>query len=628
MRISNSHSYFAIRRLGQTQKAIGRALERLSSGTIEGSTDAATLSQGVRLTRDIRALSNSRSQIANAQAVLTSADSALASQLEIVLRMRELAVQAANGTLSETDRSALDQEFQELLGEVDRLSQTTRFGDLSLLAEDQSFEIQSGVGSNDRIALTLSGARASDLFRNQIYTGTFQLTQTVQYSDFTNPIQYGYATESADFDNDGDRDLIFGQYDAGNIGVLLNDGTGSFSRAATISTGLSRTNFDIEIGDLNNDGYQDFISANNDLTEAYTVFLGRGDGSFVAAATMTEPAYTFALGDVNEDGNLDMISRGASDSVLVRLGNGDGTFRSAQSIGTGGTYAANGETVLGDFDGDGDLDILTSNYNSNNMSLFLGNGDGSFVQSQTHTPATGSQPKGITVRDLNGDGRDDFIVSLISSSVSYFSNGNGTFTRAQTLAATANFNQRLADFNGDGIEDLALMTQSSGFSVLLGLGNGYFSDQAQSVSISNARSHLVAGDFDGDGFADVLAVNTSEQALVYLNQTVSDSVASTLGVSSVFDSTKALETLDLTIERILSQRSDLGAQLNRLSSTSSSLLLKKENLETARSERLDVDISAEIAELTRLQVLQQAQVAAFAQSNLQLRVILELLKPR
>src|SRR5262249_23165611 len=141
------------------------------------------------------------------------------------------------------------------------------------------------------------------------------------------------------------------------------------------------------------------------------VLLGNGDGTFQSAqyfATPTEPTSDVAA-DVNRDGRLDLaIARkdtggGSPDTVGGLLGAGDGTFQVAGNWDAGGYYSSS--VAAGDVNGDGRLDLAVTNLGSNNVGVRLGNGDGTFQAARTF--ATGVEPVSVALGDVNGDFRLD-----------------------------------------------------------------------------------------------------------------------------------------------------------------------------------------------------------------------------
>ncbi len=600
--------------LNRTVTAIERSLSRLSTGQRVSSArdDVAAYSLGVRLDAQVRGLKQASININQSQSLLMTAESAIQSQLELVQRMRELALQASNGTLNESERELLNNELQSLLEEFTRTSNSTKFNDLHLLdGSAQNLVVQTGAEGEDTIELDINDLRSSEVF-----------------------------TKAA--------------------------GTGQFSFGATYFPSDATSIRDAMTGDLNNDGHLDLVLSDSKTS----VYLGRGDGTFYRVQTLGEGGLAFKapnLEDYNGDGILDVV-RASNTGTFIHLGNGDGTFAQASSI---GTYA--GYTVSGDIDGDGDKDVVT-NFN-NVMSVFENDGTGSFSLYRTFTANAQSN---MALIDLTGDGKAEIInqsgsllevygmnasgsFSVISTTTSvsgslaavgdldgdgdldqvlansgvgqlslFINQGNGTFTPGTTLSI-AGFvdvlSVEIADFNRDGNNDLiALDSTSTLMATLFSQGNGSFSlSSTLSLTQSAAPYPFAVGDFDEDGVLDLAITDrTLAQFGILLGVKEEVSGLTDLDLTSQSQSQVALEVLDNALETLTDELSQISSLHNRLDYAASSNLLSSESLSEARSKALDVDIAEETAELVRNQILQQAQVAVLAQSNLQVQVILNL----
>ncbi|TCK05046.1 UNVERIFIED_ORG: flagellin [Anoxybacillus amylolyticus] len=157
MRINhNIQALNAYRNLAANQSSISKNLERLSSGLRinRAADDAAGLAISEKMRSQIRGLQMAERNALDAISLIQTAEGALNEVHSILQRMRELAVQAANGTNQDTDREALDSEFQQLIEEIDRIGQDTQFNKMNILAADQNIDIQ--LGANNGQTLTLS----------------------------------------------------------------------------------------------------------------------------------------------------------------------------------------------------------------------------------------------------------------------------------------------------------------------------------------------------------------------------------------------------------------------------------------------------------------------------------------
>jgi flagellin len=163
---TNATSLNAQRQLGQTQKAVSTSMERLSSGLRINSAkdDAAGLQISNRLTSQINGLGVAARNANDGVSLAQTAEGALQESTNILHRMRDLSLQAANGTYSNSDRAAIQEEVGQLQSELDRISETTSFGDRKLL--DGSFgsnSMQVGAKSFETINISLGSFGADDI---------------------------------------------------------------------------------------------------------------------------------------------------------------------------------------------------------------------------------------------------------------------------------------------------------------------------------------------------------------------------------------------------------------------------------------------------------------------------------
>ena len=173
---TNNGGLFAAKAASQSQAAIDSAMQRLSTGSRinNAKDDAAGQAIATRLTAEIQGLEIASRNVADGQSLVDTAEGALQETHTLLLRMREIGVQAANGTLSTSDNEALDAEFQQLVKEIDRIAQNTTWAGAALLNGDASgtvdstvgLSFQAGVGNNsgnDVFSVTIKNADATTL---------------------------------------------------------------------------------------------------------------------------------------------------------------------------------------------------------------------------------------------------------------------------------------------------------------------------------------------------------------------------------------------------------------------------------------------------------------------------------
>ena len=279
-----------------------------------------------------------------------------------------------------------------------------------------------------------------------------------------------------DFNGDGNGDLAVANRGSGNndsnVSILLGNGSGAFGMPTNFIVGGSpmSTPFSVTIADFNGDGNQDLVTTNGNSGNV-SILLGNGAGSF-GAATNYGPGSPrrLAVGDFNLDGIPDLaVTHQESDpndfGVKVSLGDGAGGFGPPANFPTG--FSPDG-VAIGDFNNDGNQDLAVADGFNNNMSILLGNGAGQF---SAPTRFSTAGPRVVLVGDFNGDGNQD--LAVVNGGISIFlGNGAGSFGAAMNFSVGGLFpvpvGGAVGDFNGDGKQDLvALDSNGSRVAILL-----------------------------------------------------------------------------------------------------------------------------------------------------------------
>ncbi|NVZ10291.1 flagellin [Allochromatium humboldtianum] len=163
---TNVMSLNAQRNLTKSQGALGQSMERLSSGLRINSAkdDAAGSAIASRLTSQIRGFDQSVRNANDGISLVQTAEGALSESSNILQRMRELAVQSANGTYTSGNRTTLNAETQQLIKELDRISESTNFNGLNLLdGSAQEVKLQVGAEANQTISVEIGAMNSSSL---------------------------------------------------------------------------------------------------------------------------------------------------------------------------------------------------------------------------------------------------------------------------------------------------------------------------------------------------------------------------------------------------------------------------------------------------------------------------------
>jgi hypothetical protein len=336
---------------------------------------------------------------------------------------------------------------------------------------DGDLDLLTAISSQDRIRIDLNAGN-----------GTFGAGPTISTGSNPSTITLG------DVDGDGDLDMVVtvGSNATGAVSIFTNDGSGGFPSASTVLVG--ETLRDVALGDIDGDGDLDIATANFSNQPAISFLINGGSGTFTVGPgtlAMGSGIDDVALGDVDSDGDLDLLAVSASPGQFyVRLNNGSGTFSGSAFV-TGANSAAN--LVLGDIDGDGDLDaVLSKTALNSSLSIYRNNGSGGFTHTslpdgrptlfETSTAVTvRTVPSDVAIADLDGDGDLDLVA----------------LTRINTRVV---FNG--SEFEGRG--EIRLWTND---------GSGTFSPGG-ATSVGIGPGSLAVGDLDGDQDLDLLANST------------------------------------------------------------------------------------------------------------------------
>jgi hypothetical protein len=312
------------------------------------------------------------------------------------------------------------------------------------------------------------------------------------------------AVALGDLNGDGILDIVAANNNGTSTTVMvaLGDGHGGFTVLATPpSVGIGPLS--VALGDLNNDGFLDIVTADNG-DGTLGILLGNGLGGFTAASDNLMPAasgntQSAVLGDLNEDGNLDIISVAPGSSTIgIAYGNGDGSF-SAATVGLAGVTAVQ----VGDFNNDGHLDFVATTLSS---AAFVGLGDGAGNFSVGGPTSISDFGLAVAAGDINGDGFLDFVTANADGTDNVeLGHGDGTFTAGVTIiSGDTSHSVTLVDVNGDGHLDLVLpLANGNAIGIYLGDGAGNFTATADSpVAAGGAPRGIAAGNFDNAAVVD------------------------------------------------------------------------------------------------------------------------------
>ena len=274
------------------------------------------------------------------------------------------------------------------------------------------------------------------------------------------------AMASLDFNQDGHIDIAVGNHEAPTVSFLKGDGAGGFEPAHFSPVGIIAEPHAhmIRVADFNNDGHTDLII---DSRDRFGVFIlsGQSDGLFDGPGQGVNvggtPYLGFALGDINDDGAMDIVTPN-TDHVSVLLNRADGalSFEQVSAIPSETPFA----TALADINGDGQIDVIVgsgSQRKMNGVKVLLGDGQGHFGDPVSYPIAGGA--KTIATGDVNGDGVSDVLVTSWNADIGLLTGGEQrAWQRLPAGEIETPWSAVFADFDGDGRDEILVGDASSG----------------------------------------------------------------------------------------------------------------------------------------------------------------------
>jgi hypothetical protein len=373
-------------------------------------------------------------------------------------------------------------------------------------------------------------------------------------TDFTNSVALG------DVDGDGDLDLVCGNGGLGRNRLYLNTGGAFIDATAGRIPFINDYTSSLALGDVDADGDLDLLCSNEGGHSR--LYLNNGLGVFTDATATRMPAINdyssaIALGDVDGDGDFDLVLASGTPQNRLYLNDGTGRFTDATTRLPSGT-ADSRAIVLGDLDADGDLDLVLAVFGQGAI-VHLNQGATFVRASRERLPMDGDMTLSLCLRDLDGDGDLDLLCGNAGSNRLYRNDGRATFTDATTgnwPSTPDPYHSCIAvgDVDGDGDLDVLqgryhdIFVASLSCSLYLNNGAARFTDvsAARMPQGSDQTMALALGDVDGDGDLDIVCGN-SGQSRLYLNQgtgTFLDATSTRLPADNAVTTSVALGDVD------------------------------------------------------------------------------------
>jgi hypothetical protein len=388
------------------------------------------------------------------------------------------------------------------------------------LASHPSTVAVSDFNNNNHLDIVVNGYEGSSVRILMDYdNGTFTRETSFSTGNESNPQEICVS----DLNNDSHTDIVTANMDSDNVGVLLGQGNGTFATVTTYSAGIGSRPYSVAVGDVNNDNQLDIISANTG-SSSIGVFLGHGNGTFATVTTYSvgigSHPYSVAIGDVNNDNQLDIVVTITNpDSVIIFLNYIKGAFAIIAVYSTG-YGSAPFSVALADFNSDNHLDIVVANSHTDNVGVQLGYGNGTFGRQTTYATGFESLPYSVIVADFNHDNRWDIAATNLRSDnvVIFYGYGNGSFELARTYFTgfgSHPYGIVAADFNNDKQLEIVVTLWGTGNVAIL--AEYYAAEFAMKVmwpiGFAPQPYSIAISDFNNDNRSDIVVANSGTDSI-------------------------------------------------------------------------------------------------------------------
>jgi flagellin len=582
-------------------KSMESSMERLATGKRinSASDDAAGVAIASRLTSEIRGTNQAIRNAMDGQAMLDTAEGAHIEVENILQRMREISVQAANGTNNADDRTNLQLEMTQLTTEIDRISSTTSWAGQKLIDGTGTFSLQVGsqTSAADSITASINSISAATLGVGAGGSTTTANSATLAEAGNT-VIQIGGTPAAGDVFN-----FTVGSE---NLAVRVDSVAADVAVTAVADAGLGNTAV----------SFATSAAGVNTLTVTATGAGGQDKYNLTINGTTLEVAHA-ASATANTNATTIKTAIDASNLGLTVTDNSDGTLTIAPqtnystSLDGGVTFNAAGtETAIAKNGIAGLADAIAKEINDLTATKYIG------------LTASAAADGTVTVDQAVIFSNTTIAIAADASAAGSLNSAGTVLTidaEKVVAADTISF-----DINGETITTGTLLTTDIFADTLAGTqakiqavidANAKLSGLGLTAAVSSTNITITAAKLTTTLIKDVSAVAAS-----------STTATAGLSVTTTAGATSAVDAIDTAIKTINNQRATLGSISNRLDSTVSNLTNISSNLSAGRGRIEDADFAAETTNLAKTQILQQASTAMLAQANASKQGVLSLLQ--
>ena len=611
----NMQAMNANRMLNVTTSTQAKSTEKLSSGykINRAADDAAGLTISEKMRKQIKGLDQASTNAEDGVSAVQTAEGALTEVHSMLQRMNELAVQASNGTNSESDRSAIQDEISQLTTEIDRVSETTKFNETYLLkgntdgssskvnvnAHDAGLAGKLGESVNGKTTFT---ADALSVGSKVSIGGTeYNIVESSKTSGYTSI--KGYTAVAGDKITQDGKTYTYVANNSTTPGGATAAVAGWFADDNTTTTADFTDNAGIKAGST-------LLAKADGKT---TTFVG-ADGLDLSAATDTNPT-NWAVGDtIEHDGKTYTVSTAGAAGVGTWKDE-EGKESTIATLSAGDTYTQKATGKTGQIDNKGISTV------ENIQAAIKGLADGAIVTIKTSASDAGKPyTVGVSTKEDGSVYTADDIAALVKENT-YVNDGKNTYYAVPK--------------NSDSDKDITLQDAYNKMAKELESASSIGTDKGATVKNNgDGTFEITQGTVEvKDSLSFSLHVGADADMTNKINVDIESMSAAGLGIKGINvkdDSGKAatyaIDAIADAVSKVSAQRSALGAVQNRLEHTIANVDNVVENTTSAESRIRDTDMAEEMVEYSKNNILAQAGQSMLAQANQSNQGVLSLLQ--
>ena len=637
------------------ERVVNRNMAKLSTGLRINSSadDAAGLAIVSNMTSKIQGLDMAVRNANDAISMIQTAEGALGEMVNMVQRMRELAVQSSNATLTNEQRGFLNLEFQELKNEIDRTAKSTDWNGKKILNQDQStsgnYSFQVGTQAGQTIDIDIPNFTVDGISRTvplPISKGSLDLTEKFSTISLNQGPGIYYPTNSwlgssllVNY-NQKDYKIILPSTSSGLVNIQkldngawtsINTSPYSSNQNVMLVEGLKKipdvnNNFNTETS-TGDSRIKITASNSNILGEKITLLVSRADGT--QPELTQEWSYAKSQDVSRSNGQYYFSGDWTGSSLLVNYNQKD--YKITLPLTTDGLVNIqklnNGSWIS----------IDNSPYNSN-KSTMLFEGLKKIPEFNDNFTFNDINTEYIYIKPSNSNTLGNKILLSVDRidgkqpDISYINNGAIYTKIEQDLKLTGSLN------SGDSIKinvfdrafqytitDQDILNTNPTKSILTNLSLQISNANIQGLNIVATDTNLLLKSSDNrtdlNFSANIIRNQAPTKTIINATTQINSS-----SLDTVINSNSAISSVDIVLNNINAARSNFGAKINRLSYTIDNLSNVSMNLTASRSRIQDTDYAKAMSDLAKAQIIQQASTAMLAQANSSKQYVLKLLQ--